>query len=1025
MNPSDPNRINLQAIRQRLAQKGGRDYWRSLDELAGTDEFRRFVEDEFPNRASLLNIDRRDFLRVMGASLALAGLSGCRFLPQEKIVPYVNAPEDMVPGNPVFYASAYELGGTALGVLVESHEGRPTKIEGNPQHPGSLGSTDAFAQASILGLYDPDRSQVALYGGQPSGWDDFLKALRAQLARPGARIRLLTGDTSSPTVATLAREISRKYPAFRWHRHETVHRDQTLEGMRLAFGEPLQPIYHLSTADVVLTLDADLLYGMPGSVRYARDFMDRRRVRGPQSPMNRMYAAESVPTLTGVAADDRRALRGAEVASLARTLAARLRVPGATADFVPARSRTGVTQKWIDAVVADLSNARGRSLVVAGERQPAAVHAIVAAINEALGNAGATVTYVRHPDQAETSHARSLRELVDDMRAGQVDVLLVAGANPAYDAPAELGFAEAAARVPFRAHLGLYFDETAQLSHWHVPLAHYLEAWGDARAYDGTASIVQPLIAPLYDGKSLIELMDAMLGRSRSGYDIVQDTWKAHFRPREADEAFRKAIHDGVIPGTRFAPVDAHVRPDVAALTTPPAAPGFEVHFVADPSAYDGRFANNGWLQELPRPLTKLTWDNAVFIAPATAQRLGIGTGDVLALTLGSRRIAGPAFIQPGLPDGVLSIPLGYGRTRAGQVGTGVGFNAQTARPADGSWFVTGASVRKTTDTHRLVTTQHHNAMEGRDILRVGTLAQLRRNPTLDPGEWHGGEHGGEGPAHTHEAAHGDQPAGAGHREHRPGEPLSLYPESEHAYDGYKWGLSIDLTACIGCNACVVACQAENNIPVVGKEQVGMGREMHWIRIDRYYGPRDATGDVDDPSTHFQPVTCMQCENAPCEPVCPVAATVHSKEGLNQMVYNRCVGTRYCSNNCPYKVRRFNFLNYANHHEIPVLKLLNNPDVTVRGRGVMEKCTYCVQRINAARIAAKKEGRLVRDGEIVTACQQACPTRAIVFGNIADPNSEVSRLRAVQHEYALLDEALGTRPRTTYLARITNPNDEA
>jgi molybdopterin-containing oxidoreductase family iron-sulfur binding subunit len=835
-------------------------------------------------------------------------------------------------------------------------------------------------------------------------------------------VRLLTGDTSSPTVVALARELGRRYPGFRWHRHETVNRDQVLEGARLAFGEPLQAVYDLSRADVLLTLDADLFYGTPGSVRYARDFMDRRRVRGPQATMNRLYAVESVPTLTGVAADDRRSLRGARVASLARTLAASLGVPGAVADFAPSTSRTGPTAKWLSAVVADLTRAKGRSLIVAGERQPAAVHALVAAMNEALGNVGSTVTYVRNPEAAEQSHARSLRDLVEDMRSGQVDVLLVVGANPAYDAPAELDFVGAAGRVPFRAHLGLYFDETAQQSHWHVPLAHYLEAWGDARAFDGTAAIVQPLIAPLYDGKSLIELLDAMANRARSGYDIVRDTWKGHFGA-SGEDGFRKAIHDGVIPGTRFAAVAAKVRPGVASLPTAPDAPGIEVHFTADPSTYDGRFANSGWLQELPRPLTKLTWDNAVFVSPATAQRYGLNTGDVVSLTVGSRRIAGPVFLQPGLPEDVVSIPLGYGRTQAGQVGTNVGFNAQSARPADGSWFVGGASLRKTADTRRLVTTQHHNAMEGRDILRVGTLAQLRANPTLDPGEWHGGEHGGEGPLHTREAAHGDRPARGGHREHVPS--LSLYPESDHTYDGYKWGMAIDLTTCIGCNACVAACQAENNIPVVGKEQVGMGREMHWIRIDRYYGPRDATGEVDDPTTHFQPVTCMQCENAPCEPVCPVAATVHSKEGLNQMVYNRCVGTRYCSNNCPYKVRRFNFLNYANHHETPVLKLLNNPDVTVRGRGVMEKCSYCVQRINQARIEAKKAGRPVRDGEIVTACQQACPTRAIVFGNIADPNSEVSKLRAVEHEYSLLDEALNTRPRTTYLAKVLNPNDEA
>lgn len=1006
--------MDLTEIAERLDGQSGSRYWRSLGELADSPEFRAHLEDEFPNRRSLLNVDRRGFMRLMGASLALAGLSGCRFLPQEKIVPYVDAPEQLVPGKPLWYASTALLDGYGLGVLVESHEGRPTKIEGNPEHPASLGATDAITQAMVLDLYDPDRARTVTNAGRVSSWEAFAHALRELLQRPGARntlrLRLLTGTITSPTLGDQIAALKQRYTGFKWHQYDPITRDSVREGARLAFGEPHATVLDFSRADTVVAFDADFLASVPGSVRYARDFMARRKSVGAGGQMNRLYAFECVPSITGAAADHRQAVNSDTLYGVARHLAHQLGVPGAGETPLP----DGVPQKLVSALLRDLESSRGKSIVVVGERQPAALHALCHAINHHLGNVGATVRYIRNPEVAPVDQHSSLRELVADMQSGNVDVLIVAGVNPVYDAPADLDFRAAMSRVPFRARLSTHFDETARECHWHVPEAHFLEAWGDARTFDGTASIVQPLVAPLYDGKSIWDLLDTLLDRSRPGYDIVRDYWRRRYTGTDYDAWFQKALHDGVLAGFGAESVRPQLRPEAVQANGPQAAEGLELHLVADPAIHDGRFANNGWLQELPKPLTKLVWDNAIHMGPATAQRLKLNQGDMVEVSHEGRSLRGPVFVQPCHPADVISTALGFGRTSAGKVGNGVGFSAYALRGSAEPWILRGVSVKPLGYKQRLVTTQEHHAMEGRDILRVGSLADLKENPSLDP---HASKNG--------HAAAATEPHGQAGKGHGKGERLSLYNEREHAYDGPGWGMSIDLTACIGCNACVVACQAENNIPVVGKGQVAMGREMHWIRLDRYYGGKKGPENLDQPETHFQPVMCLHCENAPCEPVCPVAATVHSAEGLNQMVYNRCVGTRYCSNNCPYKVRRFNFLNYANHHETPVLKLLNNPNVTVRGRGVMEKCTYCVQRINSARIEAKKQGREVRDGEIVTACQQVCPTRAIVFGNIRDPKSAVSKERSEPRTYSLLDEHLNTAPRTTYLAKVTNPNEEA
>jgi len=987
---NDHHDLDLASIRASLAGTSGPEYWRSLEELAHTGAFQEYLHREFPEQASEFTdpVGRRQFLRLMGASLALAGVSACTKQPAEVIVPYVRAPEDLLPGKPRFYATAVTLGGYATGVLVESHEGRPTKIEGNPEHPASLGATDLFAQAQILALYDPDRSQTIKQQGDIRTWSAFLGALRglieAKRSSQGGGLRILTETVTSPTLARQMAELLAAFPGARWHQYEAAGRDNVRDGARLAFGAVVDTRYAFDKARVVVSLDADFLGTMPGSVRYIRDFSATRRVRGEAVEMSRLYAVESAAGSTAAKADHRVALRPAGVEAFARALAAAVGVAGAPAAAVPAAA-----QKMLDAAVQDLLAGRGASIVVPGDEQPPAVHAICHAINGALGNTGVTVLHTDPVAAAPASQLQSLRELVDDINGGKVDALLIVGGNPAYDAPSDFRFGDAVRKVAFTAHLGLYEDETSAVCQWHIPEAHSLEAWSDARAWDGTASIVQPLIAPLYGGKSA---HDVLIGLSqtpgRAAYDVVRETWKeaaSRAGTVDAEQFWRTAVHDGVVAGTTFPPRAVTAGNVFAAIgASAPAESGLDLVLRADPTVHDGRFANLGWLQELPKPFTKLTWDNTVQLSPATASRLGIRNEDVVEVGVGGKTVKGPAWIVPGQADDTVTVHVGYGRTRAGRVGSSVGFDAYALRTSAAMWAAPGVTVKATGGRAKLASTQLHHDMDGRAIIRAGTLEQYRRQPRF-----------------VHEM------------EHEPPKTLTLYPD--HKYEGYAWGMAIDLNACVGCNACVVACQSENNIPVVGKEQVAKGREMHWLRVDTYYkGPAEA------PEAYHQPVMCQHCENAPCEVVCPVAATVHSDEGLNDMVYNRCVGTRYCSNNCPYKVRRFNFLLYQDW-ETPSLKMARNPDVTVRSRGVMEKCTYCVQRITRAKITSEKEDRLVADGEIVTACQQVCPAEAIVFGNINDPASRVSTLRAEALNYSLLGE-LNTRPRTTYLAALKNVN---
>jgi MoCo/4Fe-4S cofactor protein with predicted Tat translocation signal len=973
---SSPVGLSRATVEAQLQNATGPEYWRSLEELAGTPEFQEMLHREFPKGASewVDSVSRRGFLQLMGASLALAGMTGCTKLPLEPIVPYVRQPEEVIPGRPRFYATAVTLSGYASPVLVESHLGRPTKIEGNDKHPASLGGTDIFTQAAILGMYDPDRSQTITYLGDVNSWSSFASALKgplnAQKNIGGAGIRILTQTISSPTLADQLRAFLKIYPQAKWHVYEPVNRDNVLEGAKLAFGQPVETRYDFSKADVIVSLDADFLYaGFPGNTRYIRDFASRRN---PDGNMSRFYAIESTPTSTGAKADHRLPVRAVEVEGLARGL--------------------------LKAIGPDLLSHKGSSLIIPGDHQSPVVHALAHVLNAELGNVDKTVFYTDPVAANPINQTESLRDLVADMRAGKVDLLVSMGGNPVYDAPADLGFGDTLknSNISVRIHHGLHQNETSQFCHWHVNEAHSLEAWSDARAYDGTVSIIQPLIAPLYAGKSAHELISALSGVSdASGYDLVRAYWQKQNSGADFETFWRRSLHDGWMEGTAYTPKSVSAK--APNLTVSPAADpkSLEVNFRRDPSIYDGQFANNGWLQELPKPMTKLTWDNAVLVSPKMAEREGLQTEDMVTIELAGRKVSGPVWVQAGHPDNSVTIYLGYGRTRAGRAGTGAGFDVYPLRTTAAQWIATGAKLTKSGATYKLASTQGYQTMDTpnehtRPLVREASLDKYREEPKF------------------------------AQEEQTPRE-LTLYPNIDYSKQEYAWGMAIDLNSCVGCNNCMIACQSENNIAVVGKEQVVKGRHMHWLRVDAYY-----QGDRDHPKAYFQPVPCMQCENAPCELVCPVGATLHSTEGLNDMVYNRCVGTRYCSNNCPYKVRRFNFLLFQDW-DTQQYKMMRNPDVSVRSRGVMEKCTYCVQRINERRIDAERENRKINDqghaGELQTACQQSCPAGAIIFGNINDPNSQVSKLKAQNRNYGLLAD-LNTRPRTTYLAEVRNPNPE-
>jgi MoCo/4Fe-4S cofactor protein with predicted Tat translocation signal len=945
--------------------------WRSLGELADDPSFVARAAQEFPGLAEALAspADRRRVLKLMAAAFAMGGLGGCDAgAPGGTLIPAVRIPPNIIPGLPNFYSTAHVLDGYANGVVVKHQMGRPIKVEGNPQHPASLGATDAIAQAQVLDFYDPDRAWAIIAHGLPADRQHMLTALTAERARiaenKGAGFRVLTGTITSPTLAAQIDALLTRYPEARWHQWDPVSRDNIWKGAGLAYGQPVESVPKLDKADVVLAIDSDLLSSAPGHLRFARDFASRRNPTRAQK-MLRLYAVEATPTLTGSVADHRFVAGPRELHEVTMALAA----------GILQQSPPPAAPDWVGKVVADLMANTGHALVHLGPDQPPETHALVHAINNKLGAVGATLDLTAPVVHSPIDQAASLHDLAEDMRAGKVSTLLIIDSNPAYTAPSTLGFVEALKRVDFSMTLAAAPNETSDATIWGVPMTHAWETWSDARAYDGTVTILQPQALPLYLGTSMHRMLALFTDSApASTLDIVQSTWKSRLGADFA-QGWHDALANGVIPNTASPNVSVSLRADAARQTppTPPSHP-LTVLFRPDPHLWDGRYANNAWLQELPRPLTKLTWDNPLLISPKQARELKLRNGDMVRLSIGDVSSTAPIWIMPGQAADCVVAFLGSGRSDVGSVGTGAGFDFY---PLTGR--ADAPALEKVAGYVDLACTDHHNLIfdTAGEFVRHGTLAEYGKDPRF-----------------------------LAAREPEP----HLYrwkPEGPAA-----WAMSVDLNACIGCNACVVACQAENNVPVVGKQQVIHEREMHWLRIDRYY-----EGSPDAPESYFQPMLCMQCEQAPCEVVCPVGATVHDSEGLNVMVYNRCVGTRFCSNNCPYKVRRFNYFGFAQEEQRP--PQARNPDVTVRGRGVMEKCTFCLQRIAEARIAADRDNRPV--GEVKTACQASCPAQAITFGNMADPDSEVAKRKQSPLDYALLADQ-NTHPRVTYEARIRNPN---
>jgi MoCo/4Fe-4S cofactor protein with predicted Tat translocation signal len=1050
-----PAKLTLAQVRAKLDGTRGKRFWKNLDELADEPGFHAMLAEEFPRLAGaepnewVDAVSRRGFMKVMGASFALAGLAGCTKQPDEPIFPYVKAPEDLILGKPMYFATAFPFPTGAIPVLVKSDAFRPIKVDGNPDHPMAKGKSDALTQATLLDLYDPDRSTRPLYRGQPADWAEFQEAFAkaAKASSGGQGIYFLSETITSPTLAAQWKQVQAKYPSAKLVQWDAVNQDSSRAASKAAFGSYMDAQYKLENADVILSLDADFLGGIahPGFLPLAAAYSARHRYVEGQT-MNRMYVVETMATVTGFKAEHRLALKPSDLEAFAQQLARVMASPSipnvgrAEGSVV----RTAEAVIFANALIKDLKAAAGRCVVVPGEQAPASVHAAAYALNAALGNVGKTVIYTETVNPLPSEQNADFASLVGDINAGKVQWLVMLGVNPLYSAPADLEFQAAFDKVPNTVHLGSHVDETGVLSVWHINKTHYLESWSDARAYDGTISIIQPMIAPMYGGHSAHEVLQSLLDNPEaSAFDVVQENAKTYIKGDFAT-AWRKALHDGWVEGTAFTASSASPKGGASqAPAASSAAPAgmYEISFRPDPSLYDGRYANVGWLQELPKQITNLSWDNAAMMSLATMESLGLAQSDAVEIEVNGRKLVAPALMVPGQADGAVTVHVGLGRrVEAGRVAAGAGFNAYYLRPSGAPSYAAGKLTRTggtydicvtkvDTIEHRGAFAQQdlndkifdkegtyslpgHEAME-RAIIRYATLAEVTKNPNFAH------ENDGDVPGalinKVGYAPEGETPA---HGE-------SFFPDAWR-YDRKdvssgtiqnKWGMAIDLNSCIGCNACVVSCYAENNIPVVGREQVKIGRNMQWLRIDTYF-----EGDLHAPRAHFQPMACQHCENAGCEQVCPVGATVHSPEGLNVMVYNRCVGTRYCSNNCVYKVRRFNFLLYSDY-DTESLKFMRNPDVTVRSRGVMEKCSYCIQRIEAAKIDADKQNRPIRDGEIVTACQQACPASAITFGNTNDPNSAVSKQKATERDYQVLAD-LNFRPRTTYTAGVINPNPE-
>jgi Fe-S-cluster-containing dehydrogenase component/anaerobic selenocysteine-containing dehydrogenase len=990
------------------ARSGQKMLWRSLDQKAdpakvqeaqcGSDVVKRNID-----QSELFTINRRKFLTLSGAIGTLAGVEGCIRRPAENIMPYADMPEYVNPGVPMHYATVTTSSGEALGLVVTSYEGRPTKVEGNPDHPASLGATDIWAQSAILDLYDTERSRQPHQAGVATDFATFDKAFDAKIAelvkKGGAGLAILTQSTLSPSYVRVRELLLKRLPRAAFFTYSPVNSGNARLGALAAFGQPLLPIHDFSKAKVIVALDSDFLGTEPGNVQAARGFAQGRDVAGVTSEMNRLYAVEPAYTNTGSNADHRLRLSGQDVARYAKALAAELGANGVDlgqlSTAVAGTNTDGIPAPWLKVVAKELVQNRGQSLIVVGQRQPAAVHALAASLNRALGNLDRTVAYATPIDTLEGDGYAAISALSKQMATGAIDTLIMLGGNPVYDAPADLKFADALKKVPTSIHFSSYVDETASLCTWQVPRAHELESWGDAQSLTGVYSVQQPLIAPLWGGRSDIEVLGKLAGLPNwRGYDIVQAT--VDERGIRGEIAWRQLLNKGVAPSTfgtvtaGLAARDADVANALKQLGEPaPLGDSFEAAFIADPKLFDGRFANNQWLLEMPDPMTRITWDNAAMLAPSTAKELGVKNGDIIRLSKGDASIDIVAWMQPGVAARSVILPLGWGRTLAGSNGNKKGFDVYPLRSSASPHYLAGVKLEKL-DVRRypISQTQEHDVMEGRPIAIEATLDEYKDKPNFPEFE-------------SPDPAYGP-----------------LWKTQDYS-QGNQWGMLIDLNTCTGCSTCVIACQAENNVPVVGKDQVARGREMHWLRIDRYY----VGESEDEPDVAFQPIACQHCEEAPCENVCPVAATSHSPEGLNDIAYNRCIGTRYCMNNCPYKVRRFNFLNF--NQEVPETRQMGmNPNVTVRFRGVVEKCTYCVQRIQMAKIKAKTQGRReLREGEVVVACQQACSTNSIVFGDLNNPKSAISRRYRADRSYGLLSE-IGTRPRTRFLGKIRNPNPE-
>ncbi|MFO1488208.1 MAG: TAT-variant-translocated molybdopterin oxidoreductase [Verrucomicrobiota bacterium] len=1051
----------------------GRKYWRSTDQLADTPEFRQWMEREFPAGATeeMDGVSRRHFVKIMSASFMLAGVglasSGCR-RPVEKLEPFGKQPDNYVFGTSQYYATSMPSRGSAVPLVVRSYEGRPVKLEGNAQHPDSNGGTDRWTQASILGLYDPDRSRRFALGGNTATPESALDALselskKAQ-ANAGAGLAFLLERSSSPSRARVQKLIAKKLPRARWYSYEAIDFDVHRRAASVAFGAPVKPYFKYDKAKVIVSLDCDFIGAEEDVHNNIRRFTEGRKIEKPEDSMNRLYAVEGLLSLTGSNADHRLRIPSSAIPQFAAALASEILAGVGITGLDGIGSPAGVDAKWITECAKDLLAHRGESLVVAGYRQPLVVHLIANALNSALGNVGKTVEFHAAPSTGDGS----ISDLAASLNNGQVDTLVVLGGNPAYNAPADLNWSAAQAKAKSVIRLGYYEDETFEATKragdWHLPQAHYLESWGDAVTSDGTLVPVQPLIAPLFGGLTELEVLARIGGESvTSPHDVVRATF-VEYAKGDLETEWKKFLHNGYLANSAARPVSfsldraAVIKGIADAKISVAAKDKLEVILFADYSVEDGRYNNNGWLQEMPDPVAKHVWDNVVLISRKTAAELGVQNGDMVSVKVGNGTATGPIWVQPGQADNVLGIALGYGREKSGRVGHGVGFNAYPLFTSTGGYISVGATVTKTGSTYDIACTQDHWSMEGRPIIREANLEQFRKHPKF---------------AETLDAE-------------KPPVEAPMYPNpfdkaKEKAH--HQWGMSVDLNSCVGCSSCMMACQSENNIPIVGKDLVKRGREMHWIRIDRYYAGDPKKNNflntykdesqqqfaewIDDPQVVTQPMLCQMCESAPCENVCPVNATSHSEEGLNLMTYNRCVGTRYCSNNCPYKVRRYNYLDFNKRSlkelkgpfypnaithstegkwdlltwlkspfepetgmrqsdEWDLIKMSKNPDVTVRMRGVMEKCTFCIQRIEGAKIAQKAKAGptgdvVVPTDSFTTACAQACPAGAIVFGNILDPNSRVSKLKQQERDYSLLDFLL-TKPRLTYLAKVRNPN---